>query len=153
MMKNSYLVLIITASLSLGSCCMHKMMFVEDQSKYEFEQTVSGLKLALEKNGWKVTEKADMREHYAQYGYEILNNITFEICKPEGAVDILKEDKFTRMVPLMPMRIAVYMKSDGNIYISRLRLGMMNKMTSGVVRDVMKVGAKDLENAVEELIQ
>jgi len=47
--------------------------------------------------------------------------VTFEICKPEGAVVILGEDNFTRMLPFMPMRVAVYYKSDGKTYISRFK--------------------------------
>ena len=140
-------------ALIISSCSMSKMMFLEDESKYEFNKTAVELKLVLEKNGWQVTEKRDMKEHYAQFGYETRDIVTFEICKPKGAVDILTEDKYTRMVPFMPMRVAIYKKSDGKIYISRLKLKMMGKMNTGVVKRVMKVGAIDLEKAVKELIQ
>ncbi len=143
----------LVAALILSSCSMSKMMFLEDESKYEFNKTAVELKLVLEKNGWQVTEKRDMKEHYAQFGYETRDIVTFEICKPKGAVDILTEDKYTRMVPFMPMRVAIYKKSDGKIYISRLKLKMMGKMNTGVVKKVMKVGAIDLEKAVKELIQ
>ena len=149
----NHLNLLLIAVLMLSSCSMSKMMFLEDESKYEFDKTVAEVKLSLERNGWKVTEQTDMKEHYAKYGYEIRDIVTFEICKPKGAVDILNEDKYTRMVPFMPMRVAVYKKSDGKIYISRLRLKMMGKMNTGIVKKVMKVGAVDLEKAVEELIQ
>lgn len=137
----------------LSSCSMSKMMFLEDESKYDFEKTLEQVKISLEKNGWKVTEIADMKEHYAQYGYDIRQNVTLEICRPKGAVDILNDDKYTRMVPFMPMRVAVYQKSDGKIYISRLKLKTMSKMTSGVVTDVMKEGAVALEKAMEEVIK
>ncbi len=149
----NHLHLLLIAVLMLSSCSMSKMMFLEDESKYEFDKTVEELRLSLVKNGWKVTEKTDMKEHYARYGYETRDIVTFEICKPKGAVDILSEDKFTRMVPFMPMRVAVYKKSDGKIYISRLRLKMMGKCNSGVVKEVMIVGAVDLEKAIGELIQ
>ncbi len=78
--------------------------------------------------------------------------VTFEICKPEGAVAILNEDNFTRMLPFMPMRVAVYKKSDGKTYISRFKLKMMGKCNSDVVKEVMIGGAIDLEKAVIELI-
>lgn len=154
-MKRSYnhLYLLLISILMLSGCSMSKMMFLEDESKYEFNKTVVELKLVLEKNGWEVTEKRDMKGHYAQYGFETRDIVTFEICKPKGAVDILNQDKFTRMVPFMPMRVAIYKKSDGKIYISRLKLKMMGKMNTGVVKKVMKVGAIDLEKAVIELIQ
>ncbi len=149
----NHLYLLLISVLILSGCSMSKMMFLEDESKYEFNKSVVELKLVLEKNGWQVTEKRDMKEHYAQFGYETRDIVTFEICKPKGAVDILNEDKYTRMVPFMPMRVAIYKKSDGKIYISRLKLMMMGKMNTGVVKKVMKVGAIDLEKAVEELIQ
>ena len=150
---NNHLYLLFIAVFMFSSCSMSKMMFTEDESKYEFDKSVEELKLSLVRNGWDVTEKTDMKEHYAQFGYETRDMVTFEICKPKGAVDILKEDKFTRMVPFMPMRVAVYKKTDGQIYISGIRLKMMKKCSSGVVKDVMKVGAIDLEKAIGELIQ
>ncbi len=149
----NHLYLLLIAALLLSGCTMSKMMFLEDESKYEFNKTAVELKLVLEKNGWQVTEKRDMKEHYAQFGFETRDIVTFEICKPKGAVDILNEDKYTRMVPFMPMRVAIYKKSDGKIYISRLKLKMMGKMNKGVVKKVMKVGAIDLEKAVVELIK
>ena len=149
----TYLHWLLIGILMFSSCSMPKMMFPEDQSKYEFYKTVEEVKLSLENNGWKVTEKADMKEHYAKFGFETREIVTFEICKPEGAVKILNEDKYTRMVPFMPMRVAVYKKSDGNTYISRLRLNMMRKMNPGIVKKVMKEGAVDLEKAIEGLIQ
>jgi len=60
--------------------------------------------------------------HNAQYGVETRDMATFEICKREGAVAILNEDDFTRMLPFMPMRVAVYTKLDGKTYISRFKL-------------------------------
>ena len=149
----NHLCLLLIIALLLSGCSMSKMMFIEDESKYEFNKTAVELKLVLEKNGWQVTEKRDMKEHYAQFGFETRDIVTFEICKPKGAVDILNEDKYTRMVPFMPMRVAIYKKSDGKIYISRLKLKMMGKMNTGVVKKVMKVGAIDLEKAVVELIK
>lgn len=136
----------------LSSCNMSKMMFLEDQSKYDFDKTVIELKSSLENHGWKVSEKRDMQEHYASYGYEIKENVTYEICRPKGAVDILNDDDFTKMVPFMPMRVAVYKKSDGKVYVSRLKLKMMAKMNKPLVKDVMSVGAIDLEKAVGEVV-
>lgn len=149
----NHLHLLLIAVVMLSSCAMSKIMFLEDESKYEFDKTVEEVKLSLVKHGWKVTEQTDMKEHYAKYGYETRDIVTFEICKPKGAVDILIEDKYTRMVPFMPMRVAVYKKSDGKTYISRLRLKMMGKCNSGIVKEVMVVGAVDLEKAIAGLIQ
>ncbi len=51
-----------------SSCSMPKMMFPEDQSIYGFYKSVEEVKLSLGNNGWKITEKADMKEHYAIMG-------------------------------------------------------------------------------------
>lgn len=91
----NHLHLLLVAVFMLSSCSMTKMMFLEDESKYEFDKTVEELGLSLEKNEWKVAEKRDMKEHYAHYGYETRDIITFEICKPKGAVDILIEKNTT----------------------------------------------------------
>ncbi len=58
---NNHLHLLLITILMLSSCSMSKMMFTEDESKYEFDKTVEELKLSLVKNGWNVTEKTDMK--------------------------------------------------------------------------------------------
>lgn len=150
--RNLLLLSIIVCFL-MASCAMPKVMFTESESKYEFDKTVEEVIKSLADNGWEVTEKADMKEHYAQYGFETRRIITLEICKPEGAVKILNDDRYTRMVPFMPMRVAVYEKSDGSIYVSRLNISLMGKCNPKLVRKVMKEGAVDLEKAVKEVVQ
>ena len=54
---------------------------------------------------------------------------------------------------MMPMRVAVYEKNDGTVYISRMRLKMMKNLTGGVIRAEMKKSATDLENAVQRVIE
>ena len=153
MKRNTISILVFLAGIFLlQSCAMHKMMFVEDESKYGFDKTVEELNKALVDNNWAVTEVVDMQAHYAKHELKTNKLVTLEICKPEGAVKILNNDDFTRMAPFMPMRVAVYEKSDGKIYISRIRLKMMKKMYRGIVKDILKGGAEDLEKAMLDVL-
>lgn len=148
-----YLAWVLIVLLCISACSMKKMMFIESPSKYEFEKTVYQLKLSLENNGWVVSAPHDMQEHYKEQGFKTGKLTTMEICKPQYAVDIIDKDKNLRMLPMMPMRVGVYEKSDGKTYVSRMKLKMMKNMTGGAIKQSMKIGARDLEKALQEIIE
>jgi len=137
----------------LSSCSMHKMMFVESPSKYEYEKTIETLKSSLEKNNWDVFTIIDRTAHYNEKGFEMTPITTMEICKPNEAVNIIQHDKYKSMIPMMPMRVAVYENNNGEVYVSRMRLKMMKKMTGGPIKEAMKISYVDLEKSVKDVIK
>ena len=137
--------------LALSSCSMHKMMFVESESKYNYEKTIEELKTSLEKNNWDVFTIINRQKHYQEKGFAMKPITTMEVCKPNEAVNIIKHDKYKSMIPMMPMRVAVYENNEGKVMISRMRLRMMKKMMGGPIKVAMKVSYVDLENSVSEV--
>jgi uncharacterized protein (DUF302 family) len=132
---------------------MHKIMFIESESKYNYEKTIEELKTSLEKNNWDVFTIIDRSAHYQEKGFNSLPITTMEVCKPKEAINIIKHDKFKSMIPMMPMRVAVYEDNEGRIIISRMRLKMMKKMMGGPIKVAMKVSYRDLENSVKEVVK
>lgn len=144
---------IILAIVLLSGCSMQKLMFEESKSKYDYETTISELKSSLEKNNWDVFTIIDRQAHYNKKGFEMTPITTMEICKANEAVSIIKYDKNKSMIPMMPMRVAVYVNNEGEVMISRMRLKMMKNMMTGAMKKSMKVSYIDLENSVKNLIE
>lgn len=129
------------------------MMFKESESKYSYQVTVDTLKESLKKNNWVISHTSDRQKYYKEHNLDLDEMITIDICKPLASHNIMKEDKNKRMAPMAPMRVAIYIKSDGKVYISRMKLSMMKNMTGGVIKKMMKESAKDLEKALITVIK
>jgi len=70
----------------------------------------------------------------------ITNMVMHFVCKPSHANKILKVDP--NFGGIMPCTWAVYETSDGEVYIAKMNIGLMSKMYSGLIREIMKDVAK-----------
>lgn len=123
-------------------------MFLENESKYNFTETVEKLDEEIEKNGWKVTIIHDLQKTLKKYDTEVLPIKVFALCHPKHASKILIKDDERITSSLMPCRISVYEKSNGKTYISRMNSGIMSKSIGGIAEEVMS----DASNEVEEIL-
>ena len=128
------------------------VMMKERQSKYNFEQSVKVFEETALANGWKIPTTHDMQETMANFGKDVLQAKVFELCHPEHAYEILSRDKERVVMSMMPCRVAIYEKSDGNTYVSWMNTGLMGGMMKGVVPRVMKVASKESEEIIASLI-
>jgi uncharacterized protein (DUF302 family) len=66
------------------------------------------------------------------------------LCSPDYAYDILKEDDNKIVSVFMPCTISVYEKSDGKAYIGAMNAGLLGTMFGGTVAEIMgeKVAAE-----------
>jgi uncharacterized protein (DUF302 family) len=129
-----------------------KMMLLEDRSVYGFEETIVSLEESIIKSGWKIPVVHDLQETMASFGKEVDEVVVYELCHPEHAYRILKEGDERIVSALMPCRVAVYKKKDGYTYISRMNSGLMGKMMSGVVPEVMGIASLETEEILKPLI-
>ena len=132
---------------------MPSMMLLEDQSKYDFDTTVEKLEEAIEDNGWKVVIIHDMQETLAEFGHDVLDVKIFEICSSRHSARILVLDDERIVSALMPCRVAIYKKSNGNTYISRMNSSLMAIPMGGVIADVMGLAAAETEAILEVIIK
>ena len=86
-------------------------------------------------------------------GYEVNKVKVFALCNPEYAVKILENDEYRIVSSMLPCRIAVYEKSDGKTYISRMNNGLMAKKLNKTVADVMTEATNDMEEILKDLIK
>lgn len=116
---------------------MMENMFIEVQSKYNFDETVSTLTETIENDKWKVLTTHDLQQSLHKNSYEVLPVKVLELCNPRHSSQILSRDAERIYSNLMPCRISVYDKSDGKTYVSLMNSGMLATQIGGVVEEVM----------------
>ncbi len=129
------------------------MMMLEDESNYDFDTTIERFEEALDDGGWSVLQIHDMQEVLAGHGHDVDAIKIYELCSSEYSAEILQLDDERIVSPLMPCRVAIYEKSDGNTYIARMNSNLMARPFGGVINDVMQIAADETEVIIDQLIE
>ena len=127
-------------------------MFFENRSKYGFEETINQLTELVPENEWKIIQILDLQETMRKNGKDVLPVKVVEMCKPDYAYQLLSEDSQRIYSNMMPCRVSVYEKSDGNTYISRMNSAMFAEQIGGVMQDVMSKAFDDVEKMIKGMI-
>jgi uncharacterized protein (DUF302 family) len=128
-----------------------KMLFSVNESKYDFNRTVDIFTESTKNKNWKMPYQYDLQQIMANNGFEVKPVKVFSICKPDIAVRLLNNDNDRHISAMMPCRIAIYKKSNGKTYISRMNAGLFAKLLGGKASAVMGVagdGSEYILNAV-----
>ncbi|ADI00341.1 DUF302 domain-containing protein [Salisediminibacterium selenitireducens] len=158
MKKNLIIGIVIGAVLSAGLFLLVAfqagpgMMMHEDQSKYDFDETIEVFEQQVAEAGWSVAGMHDMKEILDGHGHDVIDIKIYELCSSKYSAEILKLDDERFVSPLMPCRISFYEKSDGNTYISRMNSSLMAKPFGGVIDEVMQQAAAETEAILDHLI-
>lgn len=127
-------------------------MLLENESQFSFEETVNKLTDEISGKGWKLIAIHDLQQTLKNNGKDVIPVKVFALCHPKHSGKILELDNERIVSSLMPCRISVYEKSNGNTYISRLNSGLMAASFGGVIEQVMKDSTADVEEIVKHLI-
>lgn len=128
------------------------LMIIEDESKYSFTESVEKFEQKALADGWKIPTVHDLQKTMANFGKDVLSVKVFELCHPEHAYEILSRDAERVVSSLMPCRVAIYERSNGKTYISRMNSSLMGSMMGGVVPDVMKIAFAESEAIISVLL-
>jgi len=131
---------------------MPGLMLLEDRTNYDFATSVERFKQAVEDNGWKVIGVHNMRETLAELGYDVLEVKIIEICSARYSARILELDDERIVSALMPCRVAIYEKSNGNVYVSRMNSRLMAIPMGGVIAEVMGLASVATETIISSII-
>ncbi len=129
------------------------LMFVEDESKYNFEESVERFEKSVKAHGWKMPMTHDLQETMKDNGKTVKPIKVFELCHPDHAEKILKRGKERIVTSLMPCRVSIYEKHNGKVYVSRMNSGLMAKPMGGVIDEVMSVASKENEEILKAIIK
>lgn len=128
-------------------------MFFESKSRFGFSETLQKLSDLIPESGWKEISVLDLQAIMKKNGKEILPVKVVELCKPDYAYRLLSDNTQRIYSNMLPCRISVYEKSDGNCYISRLNAAMMAAQLGGVTEEVMTAAYHDAEEMISKLAE
>lgn len=137
----------------LGFYSLPGMMMMEDESRYGFDKTVEVFKAKVDEAGWSVLQVHDMKNILARHGHDVDNVQIFELCSSKYSAEILKLDDERIVSPLMPCRIAIYEKSNGKTYITRMDSKLMARPFGGVINKVMQKAAVETEEIIAHIVR
>ena len=130
-----------------------KLLFIENESQFGFEETVSLLSSETTKHQWAMPHQYDLQETMKKHGFEVNPVKVFSVCKPDLANRILGSDDERLVAAMMPCRIAVYQKNNGKTYLSRMNAGLFSKLTGRKPGKVMAEAGTGSEKILLQIIQ
>lgn len=121
---------------------------IERESRLNFSETVDSLTLALQTDGWKISAKHDLQYDLKKNGYTILPVKVLELCNPNHSSKMLLMDDMRYLSIIMPCRVAIYEKSNGNTYITLMNSVQMAKMIGGPIEGQIKEIQEEINNKI-----
>jgi len=143
----------IIITLGLGFTMAPSMMLVEDESKYDFDESVERFETAVKESGWKLPAVHDLQATMEKHGKDVKAVKVFELCHPDHAGKILEKDDERVVTSMMPCRVAIYEKSDGKVYVSRMNSSLMASTMGKVINDVMSEAAAENEKMLATILK
>lgn len=127
-------------------------MFIESKSRYNFEETVSILTAAIERSDWRMIHVHNLQQLMHDNGRDVLPVKVMEVCAPSFAYKLLSSDDERMYSNMMPCRISIYNKENGNTYVSRMDIERLASTLGGVVQEVMQEAFKGAEGFIKLVV-
>ena len=125
------------------------MLFKQIKSPYSFEKTVNILTNRISHQpGWHVVTVINQEEEIKKYGGVDVGKVAIiKFCNAKYAGEMLSDDDTKFMAVKMPLSIAVYENSKGEVFISLMNGYLLTRMLSGTKEaKIMEKVVKDIEN-------
>jgi len=129
------------------------ILFIERESRLGYSETIAAIHEAAKIEGWIIPKQYKLDVSLSRAGYEVLPVSVIELCKPDHAYKILRVDEYRLVSSMMPCRVAVYQKSDGNTIISRMNTGLLSRVFDATVRDVMAQASQETNKILSAVEQ
>ncbi len=125
------------------------VMMVEDESPYDFDETVERFETEVDEAGWSILNTHDMEATMEMHGFDVESIKIFDLCSSEYSAEILELDEERVVSPMMPCRVSIYEHSDGSTYISRMNASLMAGMFGGQIERTMDVATEETEDIID----
>ena len=131
---------------------MPSLMLINHKSNRSYDDTVAVLSEALKKKqDWRVLTINDYQKSTSAFG-AIERVSSINVCNPRSASKILADEADRRVTAFMPLAIGVYEDKKGQVFVSRLNVGLMGMMFGGTIADVMGMAGKDLKDIIASIV-
>ena len=125
------------------------LLFKQIKSPYNFEKTVNLIKERIaHQPGWHIVNVINQEEEIKKYGGPDVGKIAIiKFCNAKLAGKMLSDDNTKFMAVKMPLSIAVYENSKGEVFILLMNGYLLTRMLSGTKEaKIMEYVIKDIEN-------
>jgi len=126
-------------------------LVVEHPSRFEFGKTVDLLVAEAERRDWKVPAVHDLQMSLAKSGKTVKPVKVIEICKPQYSGRMLELNDERIISVMMPCRISVYEKTDGQAYVSLINAGELASGLPANIAGVMKEASDETFEIVKSV--
>ena len=120
-----------------GWTIMPKQMIKERKSPLGYEETIAKIQQNVVDSGWIISSTSYLDKSLEKYGKDVPPVALINICQPDHAATILKDESARYISIMMPCTISVYEKDDGNTYVATMGMKLMGKMFGGLIAEVM----------------
>jgi uncharacterized protein (DUF302 family) len=130
---------------------MPLLMLVKLRSKLTYDETISVLgENFKKKQDWKVLVVNDYQK--STEAFVTLERVgSVNICNPRYASKILANEKDRGVTAFMPLGLGVHEDKKGQVFVSKLNIGLLGKMFGGTISEVMETAAKDISEVVNSV--
>jgi len=128
-------------------------MIFEKVSPYGMEETVKVITENAKSEKWVVSVKELDKSLEKSGGIKVLPVTLIELCHPDYAGKMLKDDNSRYISVMMPCTISVYEKSDGKTYVSFVNAGLVGNMFGGTVSEVMGGDVAEAQKRILNFLQ
>jgi uncharacterized protein (DUF302 family) len=129
------------------------MMFEEKVSLYGFEETAALLEKSAKEHQWRIPAVHDMQKTMKSIEKTVPNERIFELCKPEYAYEVVRNDEERIASTMLPCRVAIYEKSDGKTYVSLMNMNLMGQLMNGTLPGMMKKASGEIDEIIAPLFK
>ena len=121
-------------------------LIIEQLSPLNVATTVEKIIESAIRKGWQNPAVHNLQQSLAKSGKEVKPVQVVEICKPEYSGQMLEKNDERIVSVMMPCRISVYEKDDGNTYIAMLDMSVMSAgMPPTVVKAIHEANNESFE--------
>ncbi|MDD4968053.1 MAG: DUF302 domain-containing protein [Paludibacter sp.] len=128
-------------------------LFIESQSRYNFDQTMEKLSGIILNGGWNISVTLDLQASLNKSSITVLPVKVIELCNPKLASQILTNSDTRIYSSMLPCKISVYEKDNGKTYLSILNSGALASQIGGVVETVMIEAFSQVEKFIHQVIE
>lgn len=132
----------IALNLSVG-----RMMIREMKSPYDFEKTVETISTRINNQpGWHVVTVIDQNQAVQDYGGVAIGKFNIiQYCSGKYSSAMLLADDRKIIGAMMPKNLAVYEKSDGQVYVATSNGAVMGKLFGGETEELIEQVSLEVE--------
>ena len=132
----------ITINLSAG-----KMLIKEMKSPYNFEKTVETIVTRVNNQpGWHVVAVIDQNKEVQAHGGKAIGKYNIiQYCNGKYSSEMLAADDRKIIGAMLPKNLAVYEKSDGQVYVATSNGAVMGKIFGGETETLIEKVSLEVE--------